>query len=302
MKTTARVVSANYEGGRRRRETSRVRRAVAVTLLVGAAASASLEAQDNLTPVPPFRIFDNLYYVGLEAVSAYVLTTSDGLILIDALYPDQDDHIFRSVREMGLDPDRIRYVIVSHAHLDHAGSAGAIQERTGAQVGMAEGDWEVYERGGYLSSRGVERVFPPMERDWVIADGETLTLGDTTVRLYVTPGHTAGVTSLEFSVHDGENVHRAFMLGGLGLNTVYDVTAAEQYVASVQRVLAMPGLEVNLTNHPGGAEIFERRDRLAARGLGDPHPYVDPEGLQLYLETLLRRGIAHLEDLASPPQ
>ena len=282
--------------------TRRVRRAVVVPLLIWAAASTSLEAQDNLNPVPPFRIFDNLYYVGLEGVSAYVLTTSDGLILIDALYPDQDGHIFRSVGEMGLDPDRIRYVIVTHAHLDHAGGAGAIQERTGARVGMAEGDWEIYERGGYLSSSGVERVFPPMERDWVIADGDTLTLGDTTLQLYVTPGHTPGVTSLEFTVHDGPNTHRAFMLGGLGLNTVYDVAAAEQYVASVQRALAIPGLEVNLTNHPAGAEIFERRDRLAARRPGDSHPFVDPEGLRLYLDMLLRRGAAHLEDLASPPR
>ena len=95
--------------------TSRICRAVVVPLLIWAAASTSLEAQDNVNPVPPFGIFDNLYYVGLEGVSAYVLTTSDGLILIDALYPDQDGHIFRSVGEMGLDPDRIRYVIVTHA-------------------------------------------------------------------------------------------------------------------------------------------------------------------------------------------
>lgn len=280
----------------------RLRRVAGCVLLALTAAAGSLEAQDNLNPVAPFQIFDNLYYVGLEAVSAYVLTTSDGLILIDALYPDQDGHIFRSVREVGLDPDDIRHVIVTHAHFDHAGSAGAIQERTGARVGMAERDWEIYERGGYLSSRGVERVFPPMERDWVIADGDTLTVGDTTVGLYVTPGHTPGVTSLEFTVRDGENAHRAFMLGGLGLNTVYDLDAAEQYVASVERVLEMPGLEVNLTNHPAGAEIFERRDRLAAREEGDPHPYVDPEGMRAYLETLHRRGVEHREDLANPPR
>ena len=244
-------------------------------------------AQDNLEPVEPFQIFDNLYYVGLEAVSAFVLETSDGLILIDALYPPSADHIPRAIEEMGLDPMDIRHVIVTHAHIDHAGGAAAIQALTGARVGMAEADWDFYAQGGYVSSRGAQRIFPPLERDWVIRDGETLTLGDTSVDLYVTPGHTAGVVSLGFQVTDGAREHEAFVLGGLGLNTVNGVERTRQYIASVGRVLALPGIEVNLTNHPNGGRIFERRDRLAVRGPGDPHPFVDAEGFRVYLESLL---------------
>ena len=259
---------------------------VLAPLLLGATGSSAF-AQDNLNPVPPFQIFDNLYYVGLEAVSAYILETSDGLILIDSLYPDQADHIVAATREVGLNPDDIRYVIVTHAHIDHAGSAGVIQSRTGARVGMAEADWVLYERGGYISSRGVRRVFAPLERDMVINDGDTIVLGDTTVNLYVTPGHTPGVTSLEFLVRDGGTRYTAFMLGGLGLNTVNGVAATEQYIDSVGRVLAMPGLQVNLTNHPGGAQIFERHEQLRTRGEGDAHPYVDAEAFRTYLESLL---------------
>jgi metallo-beta-lactamase class B len=273
-----------------------ISRLILASLLVIATTGATDAAQDNLNPVPPFQIFDNLYYVGLEAVSAYILETSDGLILIDSLYPDQADHIMAATREVGLNPDDIKYVIVTHAHIDHAGSAGAIQSRTDAQVGMAEADWVIYERGGYISSRGAERVFAPLERDLVINDGDTVTLGDTTVNLYVTPGHTPGVTSLEFSVRDEGTPYKAFMLGGLGLNTVNGVVATEQYIASVGRVLAMPGLLVNLTNHPGGAGIFERHDQLRTRGEGDPHPFVDPEGLRTYLQSLLRNAERKLEE------
>ena len=105
-------------------------------------------AQDDLTPVEPFQIFDNLYYVGLEAVSAYLVTTSDGLILIDALYPESAEHIPRALVQLGFDPQDVRYVIVTHAHIDHAGGAAAIQALTGARVGMAEADWDFYSRGG----------------------------------------------------------------------------------------------------------------------------------------------------------
>lgn len=260
----------------------------------------NVSAQGNLEPVLPFQIFDNLYYVGLESVSAYILTTSDGLILIDSLHPNHSDYIIEATRKMGLDPGDIKYVIVTHAHIDHAGSAGAIQTRTGARVLMTEGDWGIYEQGGYTSSRGEPRVFLPLERDLVVNDGDVLTLGDTKVILYVTPGHTPGVTSLEFPVKDQETSYTAFMFGGHGLNTVNGVMATEQYIDSVRRVIAMNDLQVNLTNHPGAAEILERRDELTSRGDGDPHPYVDPEGFRRYLQSLLTNATRKLEEELAP--
>lgn len=257
--------------------------------------SGVARAQDDLRPVPPFQIFDNLYYVGLESVSAFVLRTSDGLVLIDSLHPESTGHILGALEELGLDPMEIRYVIVTHAHIDHAGSAGEIQRLTGARVGMAEGDWDAYAEGGYISSRGEPRVFRPMERDLVIEDGDRLTLGDTSIELYTTPGHTSGVVSMGFAVKDGEESYNAFVFGGLGLNTVNGVEETEQYIDSVRRVLAMPDLEVNLTNHPGGGRLLERRDQLASRRPGEPHPFVDPAAFRQYLETLLNNAERQLE-------
>jgi metallo-beta-lactamase class B len=244
-------------------------------------------AQDDLTTIPPFKIFDNVYYVGLRGVSAYAVRTSAGLILIDATYEESSGEVMKSLQRIDLNPRDIKYIIVTHAHSDHVAGAPAIQALSGARVGMAEGDWEMYGKGGYLSSGGQQRVFPAMKKDLVIKDGETLTLGDTIMKFYVTPGHTPGVTSLELQAVDGGRRYKTAMFGGTGLNTVNGVRATETYIASVKRMMTLPDVQVIISNHPQGAQIFERRDKLAARKVGDPHPYVDPAGVKSYFAELL---------------
>ena len=244
-------------------------------------------AQDDLTTIPPFKIFDNLYYVGLRGVSSYALKTSAGLILIDATYEESSGEIIKSLQQVGLNPKDIKYIIVTHAHSDHAAGAPAIQALSGARVGMAQGDWDMYAKGGYLSSGGQQRVFPALKRDLVIKDGDTLTVGDTTMKFYVTPGHTPGVTSLEFQAIDGGKKYKTLMFGGTGLNTVNGARTTEQYIASVKRLMVMPDLQVNITNHPGGAQVFQRHEKLVARKAGNPHPFVDPAGFKAYFADLL---------------
>ena len=227
----------------------------------------------------PFKIFDNLYYVGIDTVSAYLVTASDGLMLIDTTFADSADMVLANVRTLGFDPTDIEYVFVSHGHGDHSAGALRIKEVTGARVGMTREDW----------------AMTRMPTDLVIADGESITLGDTTFRFYVTPGHTPGVLSMEFSVHDGNRTHKAFMFGGMGLN-FSGVDRTEMYLASVRRVQAMGGIEISVTNHEGAGQVFARADRLATRAVGDSHPFVDPEGFTDWLEDLERNAEAKLED------
>ena len=133
----------------------------------------------------------------------------------------------------------------------------------------------------------------------MIADGDSLELGDTKIDFYVTPGHTEGVLSMDFTVHDGDRSHRAFVLGGVGLN-FSGVERTEQYLTSVARVRSLAleeghPIEVNITNHAGMGRIFERAERLSDRSSSDPHPFVDPEGYLSWLDDLQAAAEEKLE-------
>ena len=232
-----------------------------LTLIPFLSATASRSgAQGSQQMVEPFKIFDNLYYIGMDWVSAYLVSTSDGLIMLDSLYGAFANEAIENVRKLGFDPADIQYVIATHGHGDHASGVGTVQRASGARIGMAAGDWAMV--GG-------------VEEDIVIEDGDSITLGDTTLQFYVTPGHTLGVVSIEFDVRDGDQSYKAFMFGGMGLN-FSGVDRTEMYLDSVGRVRAMEGVDVNLTNHPGPARIFERAAQLEERNPGDPHPFVAP--------------------------
>ncbi len=112
---------------------------------------------------------------------------------------------------------------------------------------MTEPDWQMAEgsvKAEYTS------VHPNMKRDWVIHDGDSLAIGKTTLHFFETPGHTPGVLSIAFPVRDGNKVYKAFMFGGVGLN-FEGVARTEMYVKSVDRIMAMKGIDVNISNHPG---------------------------------------------------
>lgn len=231
--------------------------------------------------VEPFQIFDNLYYVGIDWVAAYVLETSEGLIVIDALYGKWVNTLVSNIRKLGLDPDDIRYVLVTHGHFDHHGGAAQLQRRFGAKVVMTEEDWDLVEAepGHPLFAAGVPT------RDIVAQDGDIITLGDTSVTLMKTPGHTPGVLTLGYQVKDGADVYNAITLGGVGLN-FSGVERTQLYLSSYARLREMAeGVSVSLPNHAAMGRVFELRDELAGRQPGEPHPFVNA---QAYLAALAK--------------
>lgn len=234
----------------------------------------------NAKAIPPFRIFDNLYYVGVDYVCAYIIKTSAGLIMVDTLYDKFTGHPVQTMPQLGLNPKDIKYVVVTHGHNDHFGGAKGIQTLSGARVAMTEADWTLMER----SNRAADTL---VRRDIVIKDGDTLALGDTTLKMYVTPGHTPGVASMEFPVYDGGKQYKAFLFGGHNV-TSNQVEAFEMMIASVKRLMAaLQGVDVNLTSHPWAALILERGEKLKSRKPGDPHPFVAPNDFTAFLQERL---------------
>jgi len=257
---------------------------IAFTLILSLTAAANAQNRDDPEAqyIKPFQVFDNLHYVGIDWVGAWILETSEGLILFDSLYGPFVEVLLKNIQDAGFDPKDIEYILVSHAHFDHSGGAKALKDLTGARVGMVEGDWKAIEAEVQPQFTDTE----PFPRDLVIQDGDTITLGDTTIACYATPGHTTGVLSMAFTVYDNGKPHKAFSFGGVGLN-FSGVERTEMYIQSVKRLQAMQGIEVNIPNHAAMGRVFERNEQLKAREEGDPHPFVDGEGFTDWLDELM---------------
>ena len=238
--------------------------------------------------VAPFKVFDNLYYVGVKKISAWLLESDQGLILFDSLYGDLTGLAIESIRELGFDPDDIRYVIVSHAHRDHIGGARRLQEEFGSVVMMTEADWSI------AAEPANPEDYPKPIRHLSASDGSTLNLGRTRLRFFQTPGETPGVLSTRFTVYDNGYPHEAFLFGGADLNFA-GIQQTELYINSVERLMQLEGIEVNIPNHPEFGEVFERYEILVEREDGDFHPFVDPESWDAWLEILMLNAQAKLE-------
>jgi metallo-beta-lactamase class B len=225
--------------------------------------------------VDPVKVFDNMYYLGQSEYSAWAVNTSAGIIVIDALFDySVEDEIVNGLTTLGLDPKNIKYVIVSHAHSDHAGGAKLLQDRFGAHVLMSAADWD-------LAARNTQS-WPKPKRDIVVSDGQKLTLGDTTLTMYLTPGHTPGTISTIAPVRDQGRPHIAAEWGGTGFN--FTVTPEkprrywyETYAASSNHfrdVVKKAGADVLFANHPEQDGAKAKLAALAKRKAGDPNPYV----------------------------
>ena len=267
-----------------------------------ASVGVQLEEERNneaLQRVPPFKVFDNLYYVGVGYTGSWLLTTPDGLILLDAVDPRYADHVVASIKKLGFDPNNIRYLIIGQAHFDHLGAAKQIQDTYKARVGMGEADWTFMEQ---TAAAGRLRADPP-RRDLVIREGDTITLGKTTLRFYSTPGHTPGTISFEFPVYDNGKPHVAFVFGGSA--PAAEMEAAEQFMKSVERIEQMQNrVEVSVVNHPWrqmDPQFWSRVDRLQARKPGEPHPFVDPARFRAWIKETKAEATKALQEARAKP-
>ena len=240
--------------------------------------------------VAPIKVFDNLHYVGPGFVSVWLLSTPQGAILIDGAEEPYVDHVIDSIKKQGFAMTDIKYILLSHGHLDHFGGVARLQQLSGARVAALEEDWALMERAAAQPGRNNSAPPPIPKRDMIVKEGETLTLGGQTIKFYKHPGHTAGSLSAEFTVFDNGRSHKAFMFGGPGPRG--GVQGATQFLETTKRIGQIPGVEVHVQVHswlasypyPNGG-IFERAQKLAQRKAGEPHPFVDQAAWVQWVKT-----------------
>lgn len=217
----------------------------------------------------PVKVFDELYFVGTNNHSSWAIVTDDGIMLLDTVFDyATGEAIVGGLKKLGFDPADIEFVFISHGHGDHHGGAKYLQDEFGARIIMGAADWDLVSR----STRD-----PVPRRDIVATDGMRFELGNTTVTLYETPGHTEGTFSSIITVRDNGIEHLAASWGGTAIWPRTPTAQVQLYIDSavrMQNIVQNRGVDVLIANHLVFDHSRDKIPLLAARGPGDPHPYV----------------------------
>lgn len=172
------------------------------------------ELFDN-TPLTPTKVFDNLYCIGTKSVVAWALQTSDGIILIDSMWDNNDTQlIIDGMKKLGLNPQDLKYILISHGHGDHYGGAQYLKDKYNAKIFMSNTDF-YYMNNTFDGVNGSRS--PKCTVDEFLTDGQQITLGDTTVTVVSTPGHSPGCVSFIFPVKTQGKTYMAAQWGGTGI-------------------------------------------------------------------------------------
>jgi len=231
----------------------------------------------NVLPSPkspeiePRKVFDNLYILGQKSVSNFAITTPDGIILIDTGYDGNTEKILLpQLQKLGLKPEDIRYILLTHGHADHFGGAKYFQDHyKNLHVALSAKDWD------FIPSQG--KGAKPA-RDLVLSEGQPFTFGGETITPVSQPGHTPGAMSFIFPVTDGGNRHMVLIMGAVQLNPegrdaayLQQIDTSLTHVAEVAQAMHV---DVELAVHPIWDGSESKMEKILTRKPGEPNPFV----------------------------
>jgi metallo-beta-lactamase class B len=234
-------------------------------------------------PQKPFRVIDNVYYVGTAGVSAWLIWTLQGFILIDGGLPESAAIIEANIKELKFDIKDVKILLNSHAHFDHAGGLAKLKRDSGARLTASAGDKAILERGRVTFGPSQANPYPRVTVDRTIKDGDTVMLGGVVLTAVVTPGHSPGCTNWTMPVVEGSTDHNVVFFcsmtvaGNPLVNNKVHTTIATDYKTSFGRLkkinadvlLAAHGEQMGLAKKVATVEANEKN-----RLLGAPNPFV----------------------------
>jgi metallo-beta-lactamase class B len=234
--------------------------------------------QQMNTQFPPYKVIGNIYYVGTESLASFLIVTPAGDILVNSTFERTVPVIESSVAKLGFKFSDIKILLGSHAHADHMEGDAMVKKLTGAQVmAMAE---------DVPALRAMTPGGKPHPIDRILHDGDTVSLGGTTLTAHLTPGHTRGCTSWSLKVTDGGKTYDVVIIGSMGVNPNYQLVnnkevpdIAQEYERGF-RVLRALHCDVPLASHPA---MYNMAEKYAKIGKG-PNPFIDPEGYKRELD------------------
>ena len=251
--------------------------------------SAAQTPPDWTEPFPPFRIAGNLYYVGSKGLASYLVTTSQGHILINSDLEANVPMIRTSIEQLGFRFSDVKILLISHAHWDHDAGSAMVKKLTGAKYMVMEGDVPVVESGGkadFQYGNDSATLYPPSRVDRILHDGDKVTLGDVVLEAHLTPGHTKGCTTWTLSVRDGDKTYRAVIIGSPNVNTGYRLVDNPTYPTIAQdyertfRVLKSLKCDLFLGAH---GSYFGLETKYASMKSGATNPFMDEKGCAAFV-------------------
>ncbi|MBY0503456.1 MAG: subclass B3 metallo-beta-lactamase [Bryobacteraceae bacterium] len=260
---------------------------------------------DWTTPLAPFRISGNLYYVGSRDLAAYLITTPQGNMLINANLESSPPQIRRSIEQLGFKWADTKILLSSQAHYDHAAGAAEVIRQTHAKHMVMEGDVDVIKSGGATDYDQTLDRFPPAPVDRVLRDQDTVELGGSVIKAHKTAGHTRGCTTWTLETRDGNRRRNVVIVGGWGLNPAVRLVARPGKPASYPGItadfdrtfksLAALPCDIFLGAHGLYFDLLSKLDRVAREGEA---VWIDPAGYRRALaekEAIYRKELARQE-------
>ena len=243
--------------------------------------------------VKPFQIYGNLYYVGDSWVCVHLIDTGAGLLLLDAGNCGAQAMLIQSIWELGFQPSDVKWIILSHGHVDHFGAVNFFKTMFGTKIYMGKPDVAMFHEHPELamlqeSGNCMEELF---EVDSAVQDGDVLTFGNMEVKFYLVPGHTKGCLACFFNVTNGKETKRVGFYGGFGFNTLQkdylleigDTTfkAREDYKNSIQK-MKQQKVDIFIGNHTSDVDLINKRDQLLK--YPKKNPFLNSNAWKSYLE------------------